>query len=159
VSNLFKYTKYLLILIIVACGSSSKEVDFQELSINAVKNELLDPNSFELIKYSLDTIYNHEEALILLRLDSSKVDIYNNLLYLSVELDEKEKYNEYLDALNDTQRRIDSSKSLLDNPDMISKYRATVLYYSNGKGGMRVINKMGITFNLEGIVGSTYSLD
>lgn len=151
-----KYLRYILSLIVVACSSGSKEIDFQELSINAVKNELLDPNSFELIKYSLDTIYNHEEALIFLRHDSIMGDWYIKML---VSDDGNEIYNYYLDGLKRISQRMDSSKSLLDNPDMISKYRATVLYYSNGKGGLRVINKMGISFNLEGIVGSTYSLD
>jgi len=154
-----KQIKYMLLLIVVACGSSSKEVDFQELSINAVKNELLDPNSFELIKYSLDTTMVHAESLFLLGVDSSLVDTYNSLLDLYKNDVDKQDYEEYTLKMNDVNRRMDSCKSLLNEPDRVSGYRTFVRYYANSKGGLRVINEMKVTLNPEGIVLKTYSLD
>jgi len=162
-SNLFKYIKYILILIIVACGSSSKEVDFQELSINAVKNELLDPNSFELIKYSLDTTFLHEELLRKIGNDSLEMRSAQGGLEIWEDMKNdygKDNYEEYLVKLKDAEKRIDSNLSLLNSvPDSIFEFRGYIRYYANSKGGMRVINQMGIYFDSKGLVINTISLD
>ena len=158
-NNLFKYTKYLLILIIVACGSNSKEVDFQDLSINAVKNELLDPKSFELIEYSMDTIFLHEGARFNISNDSLSLYYQEGTLAMMtggetyVERGIREDIAKY-------KRSIDSNQSLINNsPDTIVKYLSRVRYYTNSKDGMRVINWMGITFNHQGLFVSTLRLD
>ena len=150
-------------LVVFACSSSSKEIDFQELAINAVKNELLDPNSFELIKYSLDTNYLHEEMMRLISNDSMEIrsakgglDIWES----SKNDFGKDNYDEYLVQLKEAELRIDSNFSVINNTtDSIVGYRSFIRYYANSKGGMRVINQMGVAFDYKGLVVNTISLD
>ena len=155
---ILKQIKYILLLIIVSCSSSSKEIDFQELSISAVKSELLDPNSFELIKYSLDTIFLHEGA---------RRNISNDSMELAYAMDYamsigEETYEDrrIKEDIIKYERSIDSNESLIKNaPDTIVKYLGYVRYYANSKDGRRLINSYGITFNHKGLYVSQLSLD
>lgn len=160
---MFKYTKYLLVIILVACSSGSKEIDFQESAINAVKNELLNPDSFELIKYSLDTIFLRNNILLKIKMDSFEIksaEVGLETWKESYSDAGKDYYNKYLVQLEDAENRIDSNLSLINSvPDSIFEYRGNIRYYANRKGGMRVINEMFIYFDYKGIVVNTINLD
>jgi len=161
---ILKQIKYILLLIVVAC-SSNLESELKNKSINSVKLALLDPNSFELISYSLDTIFVHTKLMEILSIDSSLIDSYKYTLnqledQKNVEGLLKDTYDEYLVELNRVERQIDSLTSVINNtPETIIKYQSFTRYYSSNRFGLRVINEIRVTFSPTGYVLDVTNLD
>ena len=142
----------------VACQS-----DFESKSISAVKNELLDPNSFELIKYDLDTTTLHWWLKLQIQMDSLDVDVDQQRVAIwedSKNSYGKSYYEEAVADLNKAKHSLDSNSALLkSSPDTIVAYSAKVRYYANSKGGQRVIGEMRVSFDHKGFVTGTSELD
>jgi hypothetical protein len=136
--------KYVVILIVVSCSSNSKEpidredtkFDYKEESVNYVKKYILDPNSFELINFELDTVrlsYSIREDY--LRFSDIIDTNYFPEPELSVKKDSLYNMLLLLDELN-SNPTLDTAIGLQGN----------VRYYSINKSGQRVINTMGVVF-------------
>jgi len=147
-------------VMMVACSNTPK---FKSEAISAVRNELLDPNSFELIKYSFDTTTLHELLSFEIELDS--IRIYHDHQIVAIWEDSKNSYGKsyYQEAvtdLNKDQRSLDNNIALLKvSPDTIVSFGSTVRYYANSKGGQRVIGEMRVKFDHKGFKTGTTDLD
>ncbi len=145
-------------VMMVSCQS-----DFESKSISAVKSELLDPNSFELIKYDLDTNTLHWWLKLQVQIDSLDVDLDQQRVAIwedSKNSYGKTYYEEAVTDLNKAKRSLDSNSALLkSSPDTIVGYSAKVRYYANSRGGQRVINEMRVSFNHKGFITGTAELD
>ena len=159
---MFKSTKYIVLLIVVACSSGSKERELKNESINAVKLKLLDAKSFELIRYSLDTTFLHQLVNDYIIDDLQwKNDVEHNISELSPRLTKSSRKDGYVyetlvvwkNLVNRIESSIESDKFLIKNvPDTIIGYKCFVRYYSNSQLGLRVINEVRVTLSPTGDV-------
>ena len=147
-------------VMMVACSNTSK---FESKAISAVKNELLDPNSFELIKYEFDTITLHSWLNNHIQIDSMHMDFEQQRVDLwedSKNSYGKEYYSDALADLRESKRSLDSNIALLkSSPDTIVAFTSKIRYYANSKGGQRVIGEMRVEFDHKGFVTGTTDLD
>ena len=146
---MLKYTKYLLLSIVVAC--SSKETEYKDLAITHLKTFLLDPKSFELINYQLDTIrlsYQVQEELFRVR------DIIESNIIDTTCCDPEI----WLDSLRSRKDRVTEMLILLDkldsNPSLNTPigYQSVVRYYYTRANRERVIHTIGINHDMNGNV-------
>ena len=146
-------------VMMVACNTSN----FESKSISSVKNELLDPNSFELIKYEFDTATFHNKLKGEIIIDSLDIDLYTATVAIwedSKSSYGKNHYQEELLKLNQAKRSLDSNLALLkSSPDTIIGYRSEVRYYANSRGGQRVIGEMAVFFDHKGMIERTVDLN
>ena len=146
-------------VMMVACNTSN----FESKSISSVKNELLDPNSFELIKYEFDTATFHNKLKSNIYIDSLNVNTEQKIAAIwepSKNSYGKKYYQEALLNLNQAKRSLDSNLALLkSSPDTIIGYRSEVRYYANSRGGQRVIGEMAVFFDHKGMIERTVDLN
>ena len=147
-------------VMMVACSNTPK---FKSEAISAVRNELLDPNSFELIKYEFDTITFHNDLRGNIIIDSLDIDLYTSTVSIwedSKNSYGKKYYQKELINLNQAKKSLDSNLALLNSSsDSIIGYFSEVRYYANSKGGQRVIGEMRVKFDHKGFITGTTDLD
>ena len=144
-------------LMMASCSNGSK---MENEAISVVKEQCLDPNSFELIKTEVDTCFYHFRLENMIWIDSSNIDLAQH----SVNLWEDSKnsygkgyYEEAVIELAEAQKSLEEHLTQLQTePNAIEGYIVRVRFYANSKGGLHVINDANVFFdknmNFEGKV-------
>jgi hypothetical protein len=139
--------------LLASCGNSQKDLVLQE-----VKNNLKDPNSFELIKYEprdtvfmTDTIQRKIEVFQeFLSHEQTQVDWYNTLLRGGSDKYWLERLNETKDKVSEYQSELDKRQTLYDqikgtDRDSIVCFKHYVSCYGANSFGARVMNEFSVS--------------